>query len=152
MCISWNRLLHSKIIQGFLVYSSSCFMHLFIIVFISFMHWSLSSFIGCGQALTLLIFFQMATYLSQLHLCNYLSFPNGLRLCIFSCLHQVILGLSITFTFFLYIHTRILSVATYMSSRAHSTLRISFSYFEKGSNDSRDVANMWPNNALKNLP
>lgn len=100
--------------------------------------------------------FQMAAQLSQLHLCNYSSFPNGLRLYVFSYLYQVLLGLLFLFHF-LYIHTQILCVATYNVSSGifHTFLMIKCSFSEEGSNDSmslRDVAHVGSNNALKSLP
>lgn len=129
----WNGLLHPKIIKGFLVYSSIGFMYLFIIAFISFMHWNLSCFIGCDQTLTLLFFFQMATQLFQQHLCNYSSFPNGLRFCIFfPYMWSYFLDFQFCFFFFfLYIHTLILRVAIYnvILGTFHNFLMIKFPYF-----------------------
>lgn len=100
--------------------------------------------------------FQMAAQLSQLHLCNYSSFPNGLRLYVFSYLYQVMLRLLFLFRF-LYIHTQILCVATYIVSSGifRTFLMIKCSYSEEGSNDNmslRDAAHVGSNNTLKRLP
>lgn len=98
----------------------------------------------------------MAAQLSPLHLCNYSSFPNDLRLYVFSYLYQVMLGLLFLFHF-VYIHTQMLCVATYNVSSGifHTFLMIKCSYSEEGSNDSvslRDAAHVGLNNTLKSLP